>query len=63
MRTRLYTCIHSIQRIAMHRIYATLLLMACALLASCGNKGPLVLPDQKPTQPDKSAIQDAAKHP
>jgi len=47
----------------MHRIYATLLLMACALLASCGNKGPLVLPDQKPTQPDKSAIQDAAKHP
>ena len=29
----------------------------CALLAACGNKGPLVMPDQKPAQP----TQDSAK--
>jgi predicted small lipoprotein YifL len=39
----------------------------CATLTACGNKGPLVLPDKKPsttpTQPDKSPSQDSAKQP
>ena len=39
----------------------------CATLAACGNKGPLVLPDKKPSttpvQPEKSQSQDSAKQP
>jgi predicted small lipoprotein YifL len=35
----------------------------CTSLASCGNKGSLVLPDQKPAQPEKSATQDSGKQP
>jgi len=40
-----------------------LFLGLCAALASCGNKGPLVVPDQKPqpTQPEKSPAQDSGK--
>lgn len=37
-----------------------LLLALCAALAACGNKGPLVLPDQKPqTQPQQPAATPA----
>jgi len=39
----------------MRRIHIVLLLALCATLASCGNKGPLVLPDKQP------AAQDSAK--
>jgi predicted small lipoprotein YifL len=38
----------------------TMLLAFCAALAACGNKGPLVLPDQKPqTQPQQPAATPA----
>lgn len=34
----------------------TMLLALCAALVACGNKGPLVMPDQKPqTQPQQPA--------
>jgi predicted small lipoprotein YifL len=37
-----------------------LLLALCAALAGCGNKGPLVMPDQKPqTQPQQPAATPA----
>ena len=35
-------------------------LAICAALSACGNKGPLVLPDQKPqTQPQRPAATPA----
>lgn len=38
----------------------SMLLVLCALLAACGNKGPLVMPDQKPqTQPAQPATTPA----
>ena len=44
---------------------ARLVLLAgvAAFAAGCGNKGPLVLPDQKPATPDKSATGDSGKQP
>ena len=40
----------------MRRLQISLLLALCAILSGCGNKGPLVLPDQKPqTQPAQPA--------
>ncbi|MBS0556228.1 MAG: lipoprotein [Proteobacteria bacterium] len=37
-----------------------LLVLACALLAACGSKGPLVLPDKSPqTQPAQPATTPA----
>lgn len=32
----------------MRKIHFVLLMALCAALAACGNKGPLVMPDQKP---------------
>jgi len=38
----------------------TMLLALCAALAACGNKGPLIMPDQKPqTQPAQPATTPA----
>ena len=46
--------------IAMRRLHISLLLVLCAMIAACGNKGPLVLPDQKPqTQPQPPAATPA----
>jgi predicted small lipoprotein YifL len=47
-------------RAVMRRIYLTTLLALCATIAACGNKGPLVMPDQKPqTQPQQPAATPA----
>jgi predicted small lipoprotein YifL len=35
--------------------HAMFFLALCALLAACGNKGPLVQPDQKPAQPTQDS--------
>ncbi|MDE1960889.1 MAG: lipoprotein [Xanthomonadaceae bacterium] len=44
----------------MRRPYLILLLALCAAIAACGNKGPLVMPDQKPqTQPQQPAATPA----
>ena len=45
----------------MRRIHFNIVLLAlCAALAGCGNKGPLVLPDQKSqTQPQQPAATPA----
>jgi predicted small lipoprotein YifL len=46
--------------IAMRRLHISLLLALCAIIAACGNKGPLVMPDQKPqTQPQQPAATPA----
>jgi predicted small lipoprotein YifL len=42
--------------------FALLLALCAGLLVACGNKGPLVLPDQKPAQP-ASPTQDSGKQP
>ena len=51
----------------MHLFRIVIFSALCATLASCGNKGPLVLPDKKPattpTQSEKSPSQDAGKQP
>ncbi|MGH8090722.1 MAG: LPS translocon maturation chaperone LptM [Rudaea sp.] len=49
------------QETAMRRTHFIIVLLAlCAALAGCGNKGPLVLPDQKPqTQPQQPAATPA----
>lgn len=45
---------------ALHAVLAACL--AALLLTACGNKGPLVLPDQQPTRKHKSS-QPAPKAP
>jgi predicted small lipoprotein YifL len=47
----------------MRRVHIVLLLALCAAITACGNKGPLVLPDQKPATPDKSTTGDSGKQP
>ena len=38
-----------------------MLLVLCAFLSACGNKGPLVMPDQKPqAQPQQPAATPAS---
>jgi predicted small lipoprotein YifL len=45
---------------AMRRLHISLLLALCAMIAACGNKGPLVMPDQQPqTQPQQPAATPA----
>ena len=44
----------------MRRLTISLLIALCATLGACGNKGPLVLPDQKPqSQPQQPAATPA----
>ncbi|MBS0570560.1 MAG: lipoprotein [Proteobacteria bacterium] len=44
----------------MRRIHFILLLALGAMLSACGNKGPLVLPDQNPqTRPQQPATTPA----
>jgi predicted small lipoprotein YifL len=44
----------------MRRLHISLLLALCAMIAACGNKGPLVMPDQQPqTRPQQPAATPA----
>lgn len=44
----------------MRKIHFVFPMALCVLLAACGNKGPLVVPDQKPqTQPAQPATPPA----
>jgi predicted small lipoprotein YifL len=60
---RLYTDPIAASRTIMRRLSVLFWLALCACLASCGNKGPLVRPDQKPAQPQQPATQDSSKQP